>query len=129
MKPIPQLLLAQLLDNAKRQDAVRGTDQELDFEPVIKLFTPDSAATWLITEAEEDETYGYILFGLADLGMGTPELGTVGLSELQALRGHLGLAVERDRYWTPRGPLSAYVGAALSAGRIVEPERAAPPHP
>lgn len=129
MKLIPQLLLTKLIDNAKRQDAVRGTGQELDLEPVIKLFTPDSAATWLITEAEEDETYGYILFGLADLGMGTPELGTVGLSELEALRGHLGLAVERDLYWTPRGTLSAYVNAALSAGRIVEPQPAAPSHP
>jgi hypothetical protein len=127
MALIPKTLLLKLIDNAHRQNAVRGTAAEIDFEPVLKLFTPDAAATWLITEAEPDEHYGYILFGLADLGMGTPELGTVGFNELESFRGRLGLAVERDLYWIPKGPLSAYVDAALQAGTIVEPDIPNPP--
>jgi hypothetical protein len=30
--------------------AVKGTAGELDLEPVVKLFNPGGAATWLITE-------------------------------------------------------------------------------
>jgi hypothetical protein len=129
MKIIPKLLLAKLLDNGKRQDPVRGTDGEIDFEPVVKLFTPDASATWLFTEAEETEDGDILLFGLADLGFGTPELGAASLREIEHLRGRLGLAVERDLYWMPNGPLSAYADAARIAGHIVEPAKLKPAEP
>jgi Protein of unknown function (DUF2958) len=38
-------------------------------------------------------------FGLCDLGFGSPELGNVSLVELSALRGKLGLPIERDRWF------------------------------
>ena len=51
--------------------------------------------------------------------MGFPELGYVDLRELAALRGSLGLPVELDQRFEPAGPLSAYLGGARAAGKIV----------
>ena len=88
-----------------------------DFEPVVKLFLPDGAATWLLTETDPEDAD--IAFGLCDLGMGSPELGTVRLSELESVRGRLGLAVERDLHFTPTGRLSSYADKARTGGWIV----------
>jgi hypothetical protein len=108
----------QLLDNGRRQAAVKGTPAEIDFFPVVKLFDPCGAATWLLTEIDpDDET---VAWGLCDLGMGFPEFGTVSLNELAAVRGRLGLGIERDLYFKARGPISAYIEAASKADRIVE---------
>ena len=109
--------LVLLIANGRQQASVRGSPDEIDFLPVVKLFTPDAGATWLLTELDED---GDTLFGLCDLGVGCPELGCVSLAEIRSLRGRLGLPVERDRHWTARGPLSAYADAALQAGHIVQ---------
>ena len=38
-----------------------------DHAPVVKLFTPDAQATWLITEVDPDDPDR--LFGLCDLGL------------------------------------------------------------
>ena len=67
-------------------------------KPVLKLFTPDASATWLISEFGQTESH---LFGLCDLGHGCVELGIVSLPELEGLRGPMGLKVERDRFFTP----------------------------
>jgi hypothetical protein len=108
----------QLLDNGRRQAVVKGTSDEIDFHPVVKLFNPVGAATWLLTEIDpDDET---VAWGLCDLGMGFPEFGTVSLTELAEYRGRLGLGIERDRYFEARGPISAYIAAAYKAERIVE---------
>ena len=61
---------------------------------MVKLFTPDASATWLIVEADLDEPDR--LFGLCDLGHGYPELGYVSVREIETLRGPLGIPVERD---------------------------------
>jgi hypothetical protein len=109
---------AKLLDNGRRQAAVKGTPHELDLEPVVKLFDPCGAATWLLTEIDpEDDT---VAWGLCDLGMGCPEFGTVSLTELTVFRGRLGLGVDRDLHFTACGKISAYIEAAREAGRIVE---------
>lgn len=100
---------ARLTANAAR----RGDDHR----PVVKLFTPDANATWLLTELDADG----IAFGLCDLGHGFPELGTVQLAELETVRGPCGLPVERDRHWRAKAPVSAYADAARTAGRITDP--------
>lgn len=106
---------AALLANGRLQ---RGTEgRSLDPTPVVKVFTPDAGATWLLTEI--DPCHPDIAYGLADLGLGCPELGYVSLTELGALRGCLGLPVEVDRHFRPDRPLSAYAAAAREAGRIV----------
>ena len=76
---------------------VNAISDDRDHTPVLKLFTPDGAATWLISEADPDDPDR--LFGLCDLGLGSPELGYVSRAELTALRGPLGLPVERDAYF------------------------------
>jgi hypothetical protein len=119
MKLLTDEQRAKLLDNGRRQEAVRATDEELDLWPVVKLFTPDAQCTWLLTEIEPDSEED-VAWGLCDLGMGFPEFGTVSLSELAALRGRLGLPVERDLHWKARGPISAYIDAAAAAGHIVQ---------
>jgi hypothetical protein len=109
---------AKLLDNGRRQAAVKGTPDEIDFHAVVKLFDPCGAATWLLTEIDpDDET---VAWGLCDLGMGFPEFGTVSLTELAEYRGRLGLGIECDPHFEARGPISAYIDAATKTGGIVE---------
>ena len=108
----------QLLDNGRRQAAVKGTPDEIDFRPVVKLFNPVGAATWLLTEIDpDDET---VAWGLCDLGMGFPEFGTVSLTELSDYRGGFGLGIERDLHFEARGPISVYIALANKAGCICE---------
>ena len=62
----------------------------------IKLFTPDSNWTWYITEfskEDHDTCFGYVI-GLES------ELGYFSLSEIESVRGSLGLPVERDLHFT-----------------------------
>ena len=99
---IPEELRPQLLAN--------GHDTETDHVPIVKLFDPCGAATWLISAIEPDDPD--ILFGLCDLGLGFPELGSVRLSELEFVRGRLGLGIERDLYFEGRYPLLVYAEAA-----------------
>lgn len=96
---------------------LNALSSERDHKPVVKLFTPDAAATWLLTECDPDEPDR--LFGLCDLGLGCPELGFVSLEEIVNIRGRLGLPVERDLHFVADKPLSEYAESARSAGRII----------
>jgi hypothetical protein len=82
----------------------------------VKLFTPDAGATWLLTEIDPEDPD--IAFGLCDLGMGFPELGNVSLSELAAIRGKLGLPVERDLHFKAKKKLSEYADEARGLGCV-----------
>ena len=81
-----------------------------DFHPVVKLFCPWNGATWLLTELDVDDPD--IAFGLCDLGMGFPEIGSVSLSELAAVRGPGDLRIERDLTFRPTKTLQGYADAA-----------------
>jgi hypothetical protein len=94
--------------------AARGVEH--DPFPVVKLFTPDAGATWLLTELDPEDPD--IAFGLCDLGMGCPELGYVSIAELQSARGQLGLPVERDLHFEADKPLSHYAAIASACGFI-----------
>jgi len=117
MKLFTSEQLKKLLANGKanRQRQEQGLD-EIDFKPVVKLFTPDGGATWLLTEIDPDEPD--IAFGLCDLGMGFPELGNVSLTELAEVRGQLGLPIERDKWFEADKTLSAYAEEARRKERI-----------
>jgi hypothetical protein len=113
--PTMKLLLdtqrAQLLAKGKANNLRRNNGlDEIDFPPVVKLFTPDRGATWLLTEVNPDEPD--IAFGLCYLGMGCPELGYVSLAEITALRGKLGLSVERDLHFVTDRLFSDYAAEA-----------------
>ena len=90
---------------------------DFDPEPVVKLFTPDAGATWLLTEIDPDDHDH--AFGLCDLGLGMPGLGWVSLDELATVRGGLGLPIERDLHFQADKRLSAYARDARLAGRVV----------
>lgn len=92
------------------------TPGAVDHRPVVKLFTPDANATWLLSELDPDNPDW--AWGLCDLGLGFPELGTVSMSELGTVRGALGLPVERDLHFTPDKTLSGYAEEALLLQRI-----------
>ena len=113
MKLITKDIERRLLENGRLPDE--------EHRPVVKFFDPCGAATWLITQMDPGEPD--ILFGLADLGLGFPELGTVRLSELESVQGRLGLGIERDLYFEARYPLSVYAEAAHLAGAIVTARR------
>ena len=94
-----------------------------DFKPVVKLFNPVGAATWLITEiVDEGEdmsgNHDLILFGLCDLGFGSPEMGNVSLNELKSIKLKMGLTIERDVWFTADKTLTEYANEARAAGRI-----------
>ena len=89
----------------------------IDHAPVVKLFTPDANATWFLTELYPDDPS--IAFGLCDLGLGSPELGDVPITELEALRGRLGLPVEKDAHFRATKPLSEYTAVAHANQRII----------
>jgi hypothetical protein len=117
MKLITSAQHQKLLENGRAQRAaIDRQDQALDFEPVVKLFTPDGNATWLLTEID---VYTGLAFGLCDLGLGEPELGFVSFAELEAAKGQLGLPVERDFHFAPTRTISAYADLAREHRRII----------
>lgn len=106
-----------LLTPALRQRLLANGASPGDHAPVVKFFNPLGAATWLISEMDAD---GDTLFGLADLGFGCPELGSMSLAELTSVRLPLGLGIERDLHFIARHPLSVFAAAARAQGRITE---------
>jgi len=118
MQLITSVQRQKLLENGRAQRAaIDRQDQAIDFEPVVKIFTPDGNATWLLTEL--DPNGEHLAFGLCDLGLGEPELGYVSLHELAAARGPLGLSLERDLYFAPTRTIAGYAELAREHRRIV----------
>ncbi len=97
-----------------------GADRGADHVPVVKLFNPCGAGTWIVTELDPEDPS--VAFGLADLGFGFPELGSFSLEELSAFRGSFGLGIERDLHFEGKYSLATYADAARAAGHIVEYE-------
>ncbi|AEA61143.1 DUF2958 domain-containing protein [Burkholderia gladioli] len=102
----------QLLANG----AARAAGQSIDPLPVVRLFTPDAHATWLL--AALDPADGDTAWALIDLGIGMPALGTVKLSELAGIVGPQQRPVLRDVYFRAARSLSEYVRLAQRDGSI-----------
>ncbi len=94
----------------------RAAGQGIDPLPVVRLFTPDAHATWLL--AALDPADGDTAWGLIDLGIGMPALGTVKLSELAGIVGPQRRPVLRDVYFHAARPLSEYVLLAQRDGSV-----------
>jgi hypothetical protein len=117
MKLLTNSIREQLLRNGRIQQALAEEGKaDADFLPVVKLFTPDASCTWLLTELDPDEPD--IAFGLCDLGFGCPELGSVRISEIESIRGRLGLPAERDLHFHAEKTISAYAAEARARGHI-----------
>lgn len=103
---------AQLLANG------RAAAQAFDPLPVVRLFTPDAHATWLL--AWLDPTDGDTATGVMDVGIGMPELGQIKLSDLASIVGPNKQPVLRDRYFKAVRPLSEYLRLAQENGSILD---------
>lgn len=108
----PEIRAALRSNDLARLDALRKGEREPDPFPVVRFFNPVGQATWIATEIDEDG----VLFGLADLGFGSPELGSFSLDELESIRLPFGLGIERDILFKGAFPLSVYAEAARRAG-------------
>jgi len=115
----PELRAALRANDEARRAAVMADLAEPDFAPIAKFFLPVGAATWFATELAED---GDTLFGLADLGIGSPELGSFSLSELEAIRLFGGIGIERDLHFSTTLSLSGWAAWARRAGSIINAE-------
>ena len=104
---------AKLLENGQKYN----DDPDFNPKPVVKLFNPVGAATWLITSVEPDNPD--IAFGLCDLGMGFPELGSVSIEELSNYKGPLNLGIEREFHWEANKTLGEYAEKARQHRQIV----------
>jgi hypothetical protein len=113
MKP---LLTDAERDQLLKNGAAAARGEQLDPFPVVRLFSPDAHATWLLTELDPND--GDTAYGLLDLGMARPELGHVKLSVLESIRGPQNLAVVRDLYFAPTRCLSEYLLLAKMDGSI-----------
>ena len=106
-----------LLENGRVNAARVAVDGDtVDFAPVVKLFCPWGAGTWLLSELDPEDPD--VAHGLCDPGLGFPELGGVRLSELEALRGPGGLRIARDTSFQAVKSLSAYAAEARALGAI-----------
>lgn len=121
MITLPHALHAALRANARAGRVCEERGEGFDPLPVLKLFNPLGAATWIATELDDD---GDTLFGLADLGFGCPERGSFSLREIAGVRLPFGLAIERDIAFTPRAPLSVWTETARRMGSILHAEQA-----
>lgn len=96
-------------------------NRDKDHPPVVKLFLPGSGCIWLLSELDPEEPS--IAFGLCDLGLGFPEMGYVGLEELEELRHPIfELPVEADNSFKGKYPLTVYADAAREISRITKSE-------
>lgn len=63
---------------------------------LVKFFTPDANWTWYASEFDGEDIFFGLVSGLE------LELGYFALSELEEVRGALGLPIERDLYFQPK---------------------------
>lgn len=108
MKLLTKAIKEKLKANAVKSQGVGSADFQREVKPVVKFFNPTGVGTWLISEMDNDG----IMFGLCDLGMGSPELGYVSLQELEEVKLPFGLSIERDIHWEANKTIIEYAAEA-----------------
>lgn len=98
--------------------AARAAGQGIDPMPVVRLFTPDAHATWLL--AALDPADGDTAWGLCDVGIGMPEMGSIKLSDLATIVGPQRIQVRRDLHFHAVRPMSEYLRLAQANGSIMD---------
>ena len=111
----PTVRYALRANDINRRAAAENDDTEPDPVPIVKFFNPLGPQVWLATELRAD---GDVLFGLADLGFGCPELGPWSLREISELRLPFGLGIEIDADFTSNIPLSVWAAWSRRTGSI-----------
>ena len=85
-----------LLTKENREDLppLYSTENQGDEAVIqVKFFTPDSHWTWYATEFDGEDTFFGLVHGQHQ------EFGYFSLTELQTVRGPMGMSVERDMYF------------------------------
>ena len=129
-----------LTEEQRTKLLANGTRRGAAHKPVVKWFNASGSGTWLVSELDPEypDECG---FGLADLGFGTPELGSIGLLELIEYRGPFGLDRPRASHvasgWRRSGisPRAAFMPFTSAPGarnhrwleRLSWPARPRPP--
>jgi len=88
-----------LLDSDSRDklpELYSGEEQGLDALAQVKFFTPDAQWTWYASEYNGEDIFFGLVIGLEI------EFGYFSLSELQSVKGPLGLPIERDMHFEPQ---------------------------
>ena len=88
-----------LLDPESREKLPKLYENEevgLDAKALVKFFTPDSNWAWYASEFDSEDIFFGLVSGLE------VELGYFSLSEMQSVRGPLGLPIERDLHYEPK---------------------------
>lgn len=83
----------------KKLPPLGSQSENLDPVIIVKFFCPWSYWTWYAYEFDGEDIFFGFVKGDYD------ELGTFSLSELESVKGPMGLGIERDLYFTPK-PLS-----------------------
>jgi hypothetical protein len=89
-----QLLTKEILKRLPPLWSTEGTPLD-QIIAQVKFFTPDAGWTWYAVEFDGKDLFWGLAHGFEK------ELGYFSLSELQSVRGTLGLPVERDRFFKP----------------------------
>jgi len=112
MKLFTADILKKLQANSVASELTARSEKTIDHKPVVKIFNPYGAGTWLFTEIDEDG----VLFGLAHIH--DVELGYASRVELETLnvRGIGGL--ERDILFVADKTLSQYADEGRKLGHI-----------
>ena len=88
-----------LLDEGSREqlpELYANEELGLEAKAQVKFFTPDSNWSWYASEFDGEDTFFGLVIGFV------PELGYFSLSELEGVRGPMGLAIERDLHFEPK---------------------------
>ena len=113
--------MAFLTDEQRRQLLSNGSalarGENIDPYPVLKFYTPDADASWVLAALDAD---GDMAYGLIDAGTGFPELGSVSLKMLADIKGPKGLPVTMESGYEARKTLSAYVADAQRDGIVTD---------
>jgi hypothetical protein len=123
----PTARFALRANHINRRVATEREQTEPDPAPVLKFFNPLGSQAWLATELGED---GDVLWGLADLGFGCPEVGPWSLHEMSAIRLPFGMGIEIDAAFTSDVPLWVSATWSRRTGSILSTEtlfRRSPP--
>lgn len=89
----------ELLDQASRERLpALYANEELGLAAlaIVKFFTPDANWTWYASEFDGEDIFFGLVSGLEI------ELGYFSLSELESIKGPLGLPIERDHHFEPK---------------------------
>mgnify|MGYP003981940031 FL=1 len=109
MKLLTKAIETKLKKNSIKSQGAGSAEFQRTVKPVVKFFNPTGVGTWLISEMDERG----IMFGLCDLGIGSPELGYVALQELEEVRLPFNLTIERDIHWESDKSLTEYADDAM----------------